>query len=147
MLATSNGKITNLRRVSYVVLDEADRMLDMGFEPQIKVMLQNCRPDRQTVMFSATFPRQIETLAKSILKTPLEIVVGNRGQTCSSVEQHVEVLESEDEKFLKLMALLGEWYDKGSILIFVEERNEADDLFKELFKVGYKALVLHGGMD
>jgi ATP-dependent RNA helicase DDX46/PRP5 len=42
----SNGKITNLRRVSYVVLDEADRMLDMGFEPQIKVILQNCRPDR-----------------------------------------------------------------------------------------------------
>ena len=46
VLAASNGKITNLKRVSYVVLDEADRMLDMGFEPQIKVILQNCRPDR-----------------------------------------------------------------------------------------------------
>ena len=60
VLAASNGKITNLRRVSYVVLDEADRMLDMGFEPQIKVILQNCRPDKQTLMFSATFPRSIE---------------------------------------------------------------------------------------
>jgi ATP-dependent RNA helicase DDX46/PRP5 len=68
VLAASNGRITNLKRVSYVVLDEADRMLDMGFEPQIKSMLQNCRPDKQTVMFSATFPRSIEALAKSILK-------------------------------------------------------------------------------
>jgi ATP-dependent RNA helicase DDX46/PRP5 len=79
VLALSNGKITNLKRVSYVVLDEADRILDMGFEPQIKVMLQNCRPDKQTVLFSATFPRSIETLARSILIHPIEIVVGNRG--------------------------------------------------------------------
>ena len=82
VLALSNGKITNLRRASYIVLDEADRILDMGFEPQIKVMLQNCRKDKQTVMFSATFPRSIETLAKNILIQPVEIVVGNRGQAC-----------------------------------------------------------------
>ena len=106
VLAASNGKITNLKRTSYVVLDEADRMLDMGFEPQIKVMLQNCRPDRQTVMFSATFPRTIETLAKTILRSPVEIVVGNRGQTCSTVEQKVEVLENEDEKLYKLIMII-----------------------------------------
>ena len=147
VLAASNGKITNLRRASYVVLDEADRMLDMGFEPQIKVMLQNCRPDRQTVMFSATFPRSIESLAKTILRSPLEIVVGNRGQTCSTVEQKVMVLDSEEEKLFNLIKLIEEWYDKGSILIFVEKQIQADDLFKELFKIGYKALVLHGGMD
>lgn len=147
VLAASNGKITNLRRVSYVVLDEADRMLDMGFEPQIKVILQNCRPDKQTLMFSATFPRSIEQLAKSILKTPVEVVVGNRGQACASVEQKVVVLEEEDAKLWKLIELLGEWYEQGSILIFVEKQLEADDLFKELFKIGYKALVLHGGMD
>jgi ATP-dependent RNA helicase DDX46/PRP5 len=81
VLSLSNGKITNLRRVSYVVLDEADRILDMGFEPQVKIMLQNCRPDKQTVMFSATFPRSIESLARNILTSPIEIVVGNRGQT------------------------------------------------------------------
>jgi ATP-dependent RNA helicase DDX46/PRP5 len=68
VLAASNGRITNLRRASYIVLDEADRMLDMGFEPQIKAIIQNCRPDRQTVMFSATFPRSIESLAKQTLK-------------------------------------------------------------------------------
>ena len=59
VLATSSGKITNLHRVTYLVLDEADRMFDMGFEPQINLIVSNIRPNRQTVMFSATFPRQV----------------------------------------------------------------------------------------
>ena len=59
ILVTSGGKITNLRRVTYLVLDEADRMFDMGFEPQISRITQNIRPDRQNVMFSATFPRSV----------------------------------------------------------------------------------------
>lgn len=54
------------------------RMFDMGFEPQIKMIIQNVRPDRQTVLFSATFPKQIEKLAKTVLRVPLEIVVGER---------------------------------------------------------------------
>ena len=59
ILVTSGGKITNLRRVTYLVLDEADRMFDMGFEPQISRITQNIRPDRQNIMFSATFPRSV----------------------------------------------------------------------------------------
>ncbi len=98
-------------------------------------------------MFSATFPKSIEALARGQLQTPIEIVVGNRGQACNSVEQRVEVLKNKEEKLFKLIELLGEWYDKGSILIFVEKQTEADDLFKELHKIGYKALSLHGGMD
>ena len=120
VLVMSNGKITNLRRVSYVVLDEADRMLDMGFEPQIKTMLSNCRDGRQTVMFSATFPRSIESLAKTILDRPIEIVVGNRGQACSNIEQRVEVIE-EGKKTERLLELLTEWQKVGSILIFVDQ--------------------------
>ena len=98
-------------------------------------------------MFSATFPKQIENLAKKILHSPIEIVVGNRGQTCSNIEQFVEVLHNPEDKFMRLMELLGQQYDKGSILIFVDKQLEADELFKELYKVGYKALVLHGGQD
>jgi ATP-dependent RNA helicase DDX46/PRP5 len=79
VLAPSNGRITNLKRVTYFVLNEADRMLDMGFEPQIKHMLGQCRTDKQVVMFSATFPRSIESLAKSQLKSPFDIVFCNRG--------------------------------------------------------------------
>lgn len=68
-------------------------MFDMGFEPQISRILGNIRPDKQTVLFSATFPRSIENLAKKILQTPVEIVVGNRGQTCQNVDQRVEVVD------------------------------------------------------
>ena len=64
---------------------------DMGFEPQIKMILQNIRPDRQTVLFSATFPKQIEKLAKSILKAPLEIVVGERSTVNKDIAQIVSV--------------------------------------------------------
>lgn len=98
-------------------------------------------------MFSATFPRSIETLAKTILRSPVEIVVGNRGQTCSTVEQKVEVLENEDEKLFKLISIIQEWYDKGSILIFVEKQVQVDELLKELWNIGYQSLALHGGMD
>jgi len=69
------GRVTNLRRVTYVVLDEADRMFDMGFEPQVMRVIDNIRPDRQTVMFSATFPRQMEALARRILQKPIEVQV------------------------------------------------------------------------
>lgn len=76
MLAANSGKVTNLRRVTYIVLDEADRMFDMGFEPQVMRIIDNVRPDRQTVMFSATFPRQMEALARRILQRPIEVQVG-----------------------------------------------------------------------
>lgn len=66
ILVTSSGKITNLRRVTYLVLDEADRMFDMGFEPQITRIVSNIRPDRQTVMFSATFPRSVSFLDSTL---------------------------------------------------------------------------------
>jgi ATP-dependent RNA helicase DDX46/PRP5 len=146
VLTTSNGKITNLKRTTYVVLDEADRMFDLGFEPQISRILTNVRPDRQTVMFSATFPRNVETLAKKILTKPVEIVVGNRGQVGRNILQIIEVIEPE-KKIVKLLEILGYWSSKGQILIFVDKQVEADNLFTELLKYGYNPLVLHGGQD
>ncbi|XP_012871449.1 PREDICTED: probable ATP-dependent RNA helicase DDX46 [Dipodomys ordii] len=89
MLAANSGRVTNLRRVTYVVLDEADRMFDMGFEPQVMRIVDNVRPDRQTVMFSATFPRAMEALARRILSKPIEVQVGGRSVVCSDVEQQV----------------------------------------------------------
>jgi len=63
MLAANSGRVTNLRRVTFLVLDEADRLFDMGFEPQVMRIVDNCRPDKQIVMFSATFPRQVKTIS------------------------------------------------------------------------------------
>ncbi|KAK9686095.1 Helicase conserved C-terminal domain [Popillia japonica] len=146
MLAANSGKVTNLRRVTYIVLDEADRMFDMGFEPQVMRIIDNVRPDRQTVMFSATFPRQMEALARRILQRPIEVQVGGRSIVCKDVEQHVVILE-EDQKFLKLLELLGLYQEHGSIIVFVDKQENADILLKELMKAAYNCLSLHGGID
>jgi ATP-dependent RNA helicase DDX46/PRP5 len=126
--------------------DEADRMFDMGFEPQIRMILQNVRPDRQTVLFSATFPKQIEKLAKSILQFPLEIVVGERTTVNKDITQYIEVHEDE-EKFMRLLQLLGLLNERGSVLIFVDKQEKCDQLFQDLLKSGYPCLSLHGGKD
>ena len=146
MLTANSGRVTNCRRCTYLVLDEADRMFDMGFEPQVTKIISNIRDDRQTVMFSATFPRQLEALARKLLKSPIEIEVGGRSIVCSDISQHVVVIE-EDNKFLKLLELLGLYQDQGSVLVFVEKQESADSLFKDLLKRGYPCLSLHGGMD
>ncbi|XP_061747428.1 probable ATP-dependent RNA helicase DDX46 isoform X1 [Nerophis ophidion] len=146
MLGANSGRVTNLRRATYVVLDEADRMFDMGFEPQVMRIVDNVRPDRQTVMFSATFPRAMEALARRILAKPLEILVGGRSVVCSDVEQHVLVIE-EDKKFLKLLEILGHYQEKGSVIIFVDKQEHADALLKDLMKASYPCMSLHGGID
>ncbi|KAH7537539.1 hypothetical protein FEM48_Zijuj03G0103800 [Ziziphus jujuba var. spinosa] len=146
ILCTSGGKITNLRRVTYLVMDEADRMFDMGFEPQITRIVQNIRPDRQTVLFSATFPRQVEILARKVLNKPVEIQVGGRSVVNKDIAQLVEV-RPENERFLRLLELLGEWYEKGKILIFVHSQEKCDALFRDLLRHGYPCLSLHGAKD
>lgn len=146
ILCTSGGKITNLRRVTYLVMDEADRMFDMGFEPQITRIVQNTRPDRQTVLFSATFPRQVEILARKVLNKPIEMQVGGRSVVNKDITQLVEV-RPECDRFLRLLEILGEWYEKGKILIFVHSQDKCDSLFKDLLKAGYPCLSLHGAKD
>ncbi len=146
LLAMNNGRITNLRRVTFVVLDEADRMFDLGFEPQLTRIVENVRPDRQTVMFSATFPRKVEELARKILKGPVEITVGGNSVAAATIDQHVEV-RTEDSKFFRLLELLGTWYEKGSTLVFVDRQESADRIFSDLSKAKYQCLPLHAGRD
>jgi len=133
ILCMQAGKLLSLQRVSMVVLDEADRMFDMGFEPQLRMVLQNVRPDRQTVLFSATFPKQIEALAKKVLKLPLEIIVGElaAGSVNKDITQIIEVHE-ESDKYLRLLQLLGTWYEKGSVLVFVDTQDKCDQLFQDV---------------
>ena len=145
LLCISNGKITNLTRTTLVVLDEADRMFDLGFEPQISKIIRNIRPQRQIVMFSATFPRQIQQMAKKILKRPVEILVGLKGQGAKNIEQHVEIIKKE-KSFLRLLEILEKYIDMCCI-IFVDEQNEAIELWKQLFKKGFSCCLLYGQMD
>ncbi|CAH0049906.1 unnamed protein product [Clonostachys solani] len=149
LLAANQGRVTNLRRVTYVVLDEADRMFDMGFEPQVMKIFANMRPDRQTILFSATMPRIIDSLTKKVLKSPVEITVGGRSVVAKEIEQIVEVRE-ETSKFVRTLELLGDLYDRDEdarTLIFVERQEKADDLLKELMTKGYPCMSIHGGKD
>lgn len=149
LLAANQGRVTNLRRVTYVVLDEADRMFDMGFEPQVMKIFANMRPDRQTILFSATMPRIIDSLTKKVLKSPVEITVGGRSVVAKEIEQIVEVRE-ETDKFIRVLELMGELYDKDEdarTLIFVDRQEKADDLLKELLMKGYPCMSIHGGKD
>ncbi|KAI4266045.1 MAG: hypothetical protein L6R38_008997 [Xanthoria sp. 2 TBL-2021] len=151
LLAANSGRVTNLRRVTYLVLDEADRMFDMGFEPQVMKIMANIRPDRQTVLFSATFPRQMESLARKVLAKPIEIVVGGRSVVAPEITQIVEV-RAEETKFIRLLELLGNLYEEEKneddrALIFVDRQEAADGLLKDLMRKGYPCMSIHGGKD
>lgn len=150
LLAANGGRITNLQRLTYLVMDEADRMFDQGFEPQVMKIIDNTRPDRQTVLFSATFPRHMEALARKVLyERPLEVVVGGRSVVAAEIEQIVEVRE-EPSKFRRLLDILGQMFNQdpdARTLVFVERQESADTLLLELMKKGYPTLSLHGGKD
>ncbi|ORZ05155.1 P-loop containing nucleoside triphosphate hydrolase protein [Lobosporangium transversale] len=149
LLCANSGRVTNLRRTTFLVLDEADRMFDMGFEPQVMKIVQNVRPQRQVVLFSATFPKQMEALARKLLKRPLEITVGARSVVAEDVTQVVEVRE-DDTRFNRLLEILGQAYvdnPEPRVLIFVSRQEAADNLLSSLIRRGYVSMTIHGGKD
>jgi ATP-dependent RNA helicase DDX5/DBP2 len=93
-----SGKL-NLRRVTYLVMDEADRMLDMGFEPQIRKVIDQIRPDRQTLMFSATWPKEVQKLAQEYLKDFIQVNIGSLELSANlSITQIVEVCSDYEKR-------------------------------------------------
>lgn len=149
LLAANSGRVINLKRVTYVVLDEADRMFDMGFEPQMTRIMGNIRPDRQTVVFSATFPAKMESLARKVLTKPLSITVGGRSIVPDEIAQIIEVRD-ESNKEKRLLQLLGDLLstdEDARVLIFVERQETADSIMRTLGKRGYPSVSIHGGRD
>ncbi|ODV79333.1 DEAD-domain-containing protein [Suhomyces tanzawaensis NRRL Y-17324] len=157
LLSANGGRVTNLRRVTYVVLDEADRMFDMGFEPQVTKVFSQVRPDRQTVLFSATFPKKMELLARKILQDPIEVSVGGISVVASEISQKVELFDMDklnktldEDKFEKLVETIDQFRiadKKGKILIFVEKQTNADDILVKLLSKNIACKAIHGGKD
>lgn len=140
------GGKTNLRRVTYLVLDEADRMLDMGFEPQIRKIIGQIRPDRQTCMWSATWPKEVRQLASDYQHDFIQVNIGSMELSANHrITQIVEVV-SEFEKRDKCIRHLEKIMEnkESKILIFTGTKRVADEITRFLRQDGWPALSIHG---
>lgn len=134
-------------RATYLVLDEADRMFDLGFEPQIRSIVGQIRPDRQTLLFSATMPRKVEKLAREILTDPVRVTVGEVGMANEDITQVVHVIPSDAEKLPWLLEQLPGMIDNGDVLVFASKKATVDEIESQLVQKAFKVAALHGDKD
>lgn len=140
-------KALTMLRATYLILDEADRMFDLGFEPQIRSIVGQIRPDRQTLLFSATMPRRVERLAREILSDPVRVTVGEIGKANEDITQIVHVIPSDAEKMHWLLNKLPQMVDDGDVLVFASTKSKVDEIEPQLIQDGFKVASLHGDKD
>ncbi|XP_017577605.1 probable ATP-dependent RNA helicase DDX43 isoform X1 [Pygocentrus nattereri] len=138
------NEFINLRSITYLVLDEADRMLDMGFEPQIMKIILDIRPDRQTIMTSATWPAGVRRLARSYLKDPMMVYVGTLDLAAVDTVQQMVLFVQEEEKKAYVFDFIHKMEPQDKVLIFVGKKIVADDLSSDLCLRGIAVQSLHG---
>jgi len=143
---------TTLSKVSFVILDEADRMLDLGFEPQIREVMRGLNKRHQTLLFSATMPEEIESLVDDFLEKPVRIKVGSVSTPTANVSQHLEKT-TDVNKIDKLLTLIMEekaaaessGHQLPLTIVFVERKARCDEVADALCQEGIPATALHGG--
>ncbi|XP_065212087.1 uncharacterized protein LOC135839805 isoform X2 [Planococcus citri] len=140
-----SGKLS-LKRITFLVLDEADRMLDMGFEPQIRKIIDQIRPDRQLLMWSATWPKEVQRLAEEYLHNYIQINVGSLALSANhNIQQNVELCQEYDKE-KRLMNLMDEIMSQtdNKTIIFMETKKKVDDITMKLKNQGWPAIGIHG---
>ncbi|CAM9864952.1 unnamed protein product [Chrysoparadoxa australica] len=139
----NTGKI-NLAMCKYICLDEGDRMLDLGFDDEVKGIMNHFKHQRQTLLFSATMPQKFQDFAKNVLVQPVVVNVGRAGAANLDVIQEVEYVKQE-AKIVYLLECLQK--TAPPVCIFCEKKQDVDDIHEYLLLKGVNAVSIHGGKD
>ena len=142
LLDLMNQGYINLKDVEIFVLDEADRMLDMGFVHDVKRVIVKLPQKRQTLFFSATMPNEIQSLANAILTKPEKVEVSPASSTADTINQSLYYVDKANKK--SLLAFILEDKEIKSALVFTRTKHGADKVVKDLVKIGIKAEAIHG---
>lgn len=134
-----------LDQVEILVLDEADRMLDMGFQDSLDAILEDCPKDRQNLLFSATFPDKIQEIASRIMQDPLLVQVESQEEH-SSITQHFFKIDSNEDRLYAVRLLLMK-YEPESAVLFCNTKRETQELANELANYGFSTVALHGDLE
>ncbi len=144
LLDLINRKIAKLSNVSYVVLDEADEMLNMGFQEDIDAILENTPSQKRTWLFSATMPNQVARIAKRYMENPVEVTVGKKNSGAENI-LHVNYIVKEKDRYHALKRIID--YDPDIYgLVFCRTRKETQEIAEKLIKENYNADALHGDL-
>jgi len=142
LLDLMNQGFINLRDIEIFVLDEADRMLDMGFIHDVKKVIAKLPAKRQTLFFSATMPKEIQTLANTILTDPVKVEVTPVSSTAEKIQQQIFFVDKNDKRGLLLHILKDKTIETA--LVFARTKHGSDRIVKDLIKAGIRAEAIHG---
>ncbi|KAF3032541.1 mRNA splicing protein prp28 [Didymella heteroderae] len=157
-------RVLVLSQCAYVIMDEADRMIDMGFEEPVNKILDalpvgNEKPDddraedpnamkrgmyRQTMMYTATMPTAVERIARKYLRRPAIVTIGNAGEAVETVEQRVEFIPGEEKRKKRLSEILNSGEFAAPIIVFVNIKRNCDAIARDIKHMGFSAVTLHG---